>query len=83
MLLAFNNYLKPYDYKTSLSVMNWMKMSSQKQMIMQYWFPKPENNDSQILVLPVSSATLGQQPEDSKTIHIIKIMAKLSVLVYI
>lgn len=76
MLLAFNNDLKPYDYKMSLSVMNRMKMSSQKPLIMQCWFPKLEDNDFQILVLPVSSARLGQKPEDSKTIHIIKIMAK-------
>lgn len=34
------------------------------------------NNDFEILILPFSSAKLGQKPEDSKTIHIIKITTK-------
>lgn len=43
MLLAFNNYLEHYDCKMSLSIMNRMKISSQKHLIMLCWFPKPEN----------------------------------------
>lgn len=44
VLLAFNEYLKSYDYKMSLSIMNRMKMWSQKHLIMQCWFPKTENS---------------------------------------